>query len=112
MYLNIVLDFCIFMYLLEMNRLLVLATGKAPKTLGQVAFFSSKLPASQQVPKPKEITPQNAQFDEVTHTGQVYYFLLIHEIDYICFRLGIKQTIDWLVLQIIKRRLILMLLPI
>lgn len=35
-------------------------------------------PGVQAVPKPNEITRDNAQFDQITHTGQVYQTLIFY----------------------------------
>ena len=51
-----------------MNRFLSL------RNFQNIRFASTNLPAAGKVPPPKEVTPQNAQFDEVTHTGQVSFY--------------------------------------
>uniref|UniRef100_A0A914YRR0 Zinc finger CHCC-type domain-containing protein n=1 Tax=Panagrolaimus superbus TaxID=310955 RepID=A0A914YRR0_9BILA len=37
-----------------------------------IRLASTNLPQAGKVPEPKEVTPQNAQFDQVTHTGQAW----------------------------------------
>lgn len=66
-----------FFFVSDMNRQLIFTGFRALKQCkNQLAFVSTEtLPANRKPPKPSEISQQNAKFDEVTHTGQVCFFL-------------------------------------